>query len=241
MKFLVGTSGWSYSHWKGVFYPQDLPQSKWFGFYAQRFGTVEVNATFYRTFKDETYRKWYENAPESFRYVLKTPRFITHRKYLVDAGESIKRFCESASLLKEKFGMFLLQLAPGTPYDPDRLKTALQAFENPGKVAVEFRHKRWLTEETRQLLRELGAVFCVVDAPKTELLDWVTSDSAYIRLHGREHWYSYDYSTRELHEIADLAKRMAESGANRVYVFFNNDLDGYAPKNALELMGMLGE
>ncbi|MFQ5772543.1 MAG: DUF72 domain-containing protein, partial [bacterium] len=184
VQFLVGTSGWSYPHWQGPFYPNDWPKSRWFEYYSQKFKTVEVNATFYRTFKDQTYHKWRQRVSGDFSYVLKAPRLITHRKYLSDVKELIKGFWRSAALLENRLGLILLQLAPGTPYDPERLRTALLNFDDPGKTAVEFRHKKWFTEETRDLLKEVGAVFCTADSPKTELMDWVTSDVAYIRLHG---------------------------------------------------------
>ena len=169
-KFLIGTSGWTYDHWKGLFYPQDCPKSRWFDYYATHFLTVEINATFYRTFKDETYRKWYERAPADFCYVLKAPKTITHRKYLVDAGVEIEAFDRSAALLQDKLGIILLQIAPGTPYDLERLKRALMTFHDPRKVAVEFRNKRWFTEETKRLLEELGTTFCDADSPKCELV-----------------------------------------------------------------------
>lgn len=239
VRYLVGTSGWSYPHWQGIFYPADHPKSRWFEYYAGKFSTVEVNATFYRFFKDQTYHNWRDKAPENFKYVLKAPRLITHRKYLKDAQEQIKEFWPLASLLEDRLGLILLQPAPSTPYDPDRLKKALLAFGDPRKIAIEFRHNRWLTEGTRELLQEVGSVFCTADSPKTELVDWVTSDIAYIRLHGRKQWYSYNYSAQELHEIADLTKRMTRLGAKRIYIFFNNDFEGHAPKNALTLLEML--
>ena len=238
-QFLVGTSGWSYDHWKGVFYPEDCPKRKWFEYYTKKFSTVEVNATFYRKFGDKTYYNWRERVSKDFFYVLKAPRLITHRKYLKDVGEEVKGFCNSASLLENRLGLILLQLAPGTPYDPERLRKALLAFRDPKKVAVEFRNKKWFTEETRKLLMEVGSVFCTADSPKTTLMDWITSDIAYIRLHGRQKWYAYDYSTEELQEIAVLAKKMIEFGAKRIFIFFNNDFDGYAPKNALTLLELL--
>lgn len=239
IRFFVGTSGWSYPHWKGVFYPEDWPKSKWFAYYTGEFPSVEVNATFYRTFKDQTYHNWRSRAPEGFVYVLKAPRLITHRKFLKDSEEQIKAFCKSAALLEDKLGLILLQLAPRTPYDPARLEQALRAFDDPAKVAVEFRNEQWLTEETKELLSKVGAVFCNVDSPQAELTDWVTSDSAYIRLHGRRRWYNYDYSARELQEIGLLAKRLAKLGARDVYIFFNNDADGCAPRNARLLLEML--
>ena len=175
-----------------------------------------------------------------FRYVLKAPRLITHRKYLEGAEEEIREFWRSVSLLEDKLGLILLQLAPSTPYDPERLKKALQAFDDPRRVAVEFRHKRWLTGETKDLLQEVGAIFCSADSPKSKLMDWVTSDTAYIRLHGRKHWYDYNYSDAELKEIADLARHMTQEGAQSVYVFFNNDFGGHAVKNAHSLRQILG-
>jgi uncharacterized protein YecE (DUF72 family) len=240
-QYLVGTSGWSYPHWKGLFYPEDWPKNKWFEYYATQFRTVEVNATFYRTFRDQTYQKWFEKAPDHFSYVLKVPRLITHRKYLINVEESIKMFWRSITLLRDKFGLVLLQLAPSTPFDPDRLQKALHTFENPNKVAVEFRHPQWFTEEIKMLLKESNAVFCTADSPKTELMDWVTAETAYIRLHGHENWYGYDYSTKELERICRLAQKMNQSGAKTVYIFFNNDVGGFAPKNASTLIRMLQE
>jgi len=238
-QFLIGTCGWTYSDWEEIFYPEDWHKSRWLEYYATQFRTVEINATFYRIFKDQTYQKWRERVPKEFCYVLKAPRFITHHKQLKGAEEQIKSFWRSAALLEDRLGLILLQLAPSTPYDLQRLKQTLLTFGDPGKIAVEFRHKKWLTEETRELLKETGSVFCAVDSPTSELADWVTSENAYLRLHGRKQWYAYDYSLQELREIAVLAKRMEELGAKKVYIFFNNDVNGYAPKNALTLLGML--
>jgi len=238
-RFLVGTSGWTYDHWKGLFYPEDLAKHRWFEYYASLFSTVEINATFYRTFKDQTYLNWRQRAPLGFRYVLKAPKTITHRKFLDDVADDIKGFWRSACLLDDRLGMILLQLAPSMPYDLDRLRQALLAFDDPGRVAVEFRHTRWFTDETRRLLGELGVAFCNADSPRIGLTDWVTSSLGYIRLHGRKRWYAYDYSALELQEIADTARRMMRSGAGTVYIFFNNDFEGYAPRNALYLAEQL--
>lgn len=116
--FYIGTSGWIYNHWKGRFYPQNLPQKRWFDYYAGKFSVVEVNATFYGTFKDQTYNNWRERAPQGFGYVLKAPRLITHRKYLLGVEEDIRTFYCSCSLLEDNFQLILLQVAPNTPYDP---------------------------------------------------------------------------------------------------------------------------
>ena len=237
--FFIGTSGWTYDHWKGRFYPADLPKSRWFDYYASQFSAVEVNATFYRTFKDQTYLKWKERAPQGFGYVLKAPRLITHRKFLLDVDELVQTFYQSCLLLADKFELILLQIAPQTPYDLERLGHALRAFPDPGKVAVEFRHNQWRNPDTLSLLNNLGATICNVDSPQQPLGDDLTSDKAYLRLHGRNRWYSYNYSVDELQEITRLARSLAERGAKRVYIFFNNDFEAYAPANALSLKNLL--
>jgi uncharacterized protein YecE (DUF72 family) len=238
-RFFIGTSGWSYAHWKGAFYPENCPQSRWFDYYAARFRAVEVNATFYRRFKEITYQQWRQRAPAGFKYVLKAPRLITHRRYLKDAADLIREFWRSATLLEDRLGLILLQLAPGTPVELERLEQALRAFPDPTRVAVEFRHRDWYTPEVKDLLSELGAVFCNVDSPRTKLQDWLTAGTAYIRLHGRERWYAHDYTPAELKEITATARRLAAQGAGTVYLFFNNDFHGYAVRNALTLRTML--
>lgn len=238
-RYFIGTSGWTYEHWKGRFYPADLPQKRWFEYYASQFSAVEVNATFYRTFKDQTYHNWRQRAPESFGYVLKAPRLITHRKYLVDVEQDIEKFYQSCALLEDKFELILLQVAPNMSYDLERLHKALRAFPDPGKVAVEFRRAEWLNPDTMSLLKEMGATICNVDSPRQKLDDALTSRRAYLRLHGRKHWYSYNYSDEELGEIAALARKLARRGAERVYIFFNNDFEGYAPANARIIQQLL--
>ena len=239
--FFIGTSGWTYRHWKGSFYPDSLPQKRWFEYYASQFSAVEVNATFYRTFKDETYHNWKERSPQGFGYVLKAPKLITHRKYLSDVEQDIKTFYRSCTLLQDKFEMILLQVAPNMPCDLECLESALHAFPDPARVAVEFRRAEWLNPETLYLLKDVGATFCNVDSPQQRLSSHITSHRAYIRLHGRKNWYSYNYSGDELREIVSLAKELAERGAKRVYIFFNNDYQGYAPNNALYLSELLKE
>jgi uncharacterized protein YecE (DUF72 family) len=235
----IGTSGWTYDHWKGCFYPDTLPKKSWFDYYASHFSAVEVNATFYRTFKDETYQKWREGAPQGFGYVLKAPKLITHRKFLVEVEEDIKSFYRSCAILGDKFEMILLQVSPTMPCDLERLQRALHAFPDPGRVAVEFRRPEWLNQNTFSLLKDVGTGICNVDSPQQTLTAHLTSGRAYLRLHGRKHWYSYNYSDAELREIASLAQELVEKGAKRVYIFFNNDFEGYAPANALALHELL--
>jgi uncharacterized protein YecE (DUF72 family) len=238
--FYIGTSGWTYDHWKGRFYPPELPKKSWFDYYSGKFSAVEVNATFYRSFKDQTYQNWRQRAPQGFGYVLKAPQLITHRKYLLGVEEDIQAFYHSCSILEDKFEMILLQVAPTMPYDLTRLRNALSAFPDPSRVAVEFRRPEWLNQDTLRLLKEIGAAVCNVDSPQQKLTNNLTSNRAYLRLHGRNNWYAYNYSHEELVQIAELSQKLVEQGASRVYIFFNNDFEAYAPANALTLHGILG-
>jgi uncharacterized protein YecE (DUF72 family) len=235
----IGTSGWTYDHWKGIFYPEGLAKRRWFEYYVDQFSAVEVNATFYRNFKDETYHNWREQVGTGFRYVLKVPRLITHRKYLLNVKDEIQQFWKSACLLEDRLGAVLLQLPPQMPYDLARLQQAILAFGEPEKVAVEFRNKKWYAPELRRMLEDTGAIFCSVDSPTDHGMDWVTSGRGYIRLHGRGQWYGDDYDDQMLGEVKLLAERMAAQGAKEVFIFFNNDYHGYAPRNAKRLEEMI--
>lgn len=231
----IGTSGWSYDAWDTKFYPDDIPKTKWFKHYSGNFDTVEMNATFYRGFKDKTFKKWYDEAPDGFLYVFKANRIITHRKFLKNADENVKRFCDSVNQVNEKLGLILLQLHPNTSYEPDRLKKVLMSFNDPSIVAVEFRDKQWFNDDVYNILKETNSIFCNIDSPKFRVFDVITSDKAYFRFHGRSDWYRHDYSDRELHEFAKEMDRAANNGANDIYAFFNNDANAHAPHNALKL------
>jgi uncharacterized protein YecE (DUF72 family) len=239
--FYIGTSGWTYDDWKGDFYPTRLPKSRWFEFYAQHFNAVEINATFYRIFKPETYQKWRQKAPPGFRYAIKAPKLMTHNKMLAGVCDEITDFYRCAQILEESFGMILLQLSPRMPLDYVRLTQALQSFLDPTRVAVEFRHAQWDGEQTRDVLQRSGAAYVCTDSHACHLQERLTGKRAYIRLHGRRSWYADNYSNGELQEIASLAYCLADRGAEEVYVFFNNDVGGHAPRNALSLRELLGK
>lgn len=239
-RIYIGTSGWSYPQWQGLYYPVGLAKARWFEYYCQHFNTVELNATFYRAFQDTTYDKWYHQAPDDFKYVVKAHRFITHRKLLHDVKDSIKRCWTSAHRLKEKLGLVLMQLSPNTPYDLSRLEQALTAFKNPQQIAVEFRDPSWYTPSTLQLLKKYHAVFCNSDSPDIALTDHITAKTAYFRLHGRGEWYTSNYSKSQLKQIATMITKIQKQGVQDVYVFFNNDCNAYAAKNALALRELLG-
>jgi uncharacterized protein YecE (DUF72 family) len=238
-EYYIGTSGWLYDHWKGVFYPHDIKKNSWFDHYIKHFKTVEINATFYRRFKDETFIRWKNITPGGFKFVLKIPRIITHIKNLSDVKKEISEFCRQAMLLENKLGCLLLQLPPFISYQPGLLHDTLSLFEKETMVAVEFRDKSWLIQETEELLKNHGAIYCNADSPLITLNNWITTDTAYIRMHGRTNWYAYNYTNEELVNLAGLITSFFQTGARTAYVFFNNDYGGFAPKNAESLIDLL--
>jgi uncharacterized protein YecE (DUF72 family) len=231
----IGTSGWTYRHWKGDFYPVDLPQRRWFEYYSRHFQAVEVNATFYRPFSPEVYQKWNAISPGGFRFFLKVPKIISHQKLLINTTSDIQEFCASTSGLGEKLSGYLLLVSPQMPYDLQVLTTALEAFDDPSRVAVEFRHPQWDNSTVQNILKEHHTALVSVDSPQAHLADGLTGSFAYLRLHGHQEWYASSYTSAELKKVGALAHRLLDQGAQSVYIFFNNDLGGHAPRNAAEL------
>ena len=237
--FVIGCSGWSYSAWRGVFYPNNVPMRLWFDYYQQYFKVVEINATFYRFFPKQTYLKWYEQAKPGFKYIIKVPRSISHYRRLKHCKRLIKVFCKSVALLKNKLALILLQLPPSLSCDVKLLEKAILAFDDPKKLVVEFRNQTWLTEETFSLLKKYHCTYCAADSPDMYLKEWITSKTGYIRLHGRKKWFDYNYSKTELMAIAKIAKKMRKKGAAKVFILFNNDYYSYAVQNAKTLESLL--
>lgn len=238
--FRIGTSGWNYQSWRERFYPKECPQSKWLEYYSDHFDTVELNASFYRFFTAQQFIHWGERVPKNFKFVVKVPQYITHRKQLLDAEQQTDDFCNSIIPLKNKLGLVLLQLSPRTPYDLDRLALKIKQFGKlRRKLVVELRNEKWHTPEVIQLLRKQHTIYCNADSPVVTIQNIVTSDIAYIRLHGHTKLYDYNYSRAELKKIATAAQRLHEQGAKTVYIFFNNDVDANSVNNALYLKKLL--
>ncbi len=236
----IGTSGFSYSHWRGPFYPEGLSQSKWFGYYCERFSTVELNVTFYRLPEAKTFRKWLGETPEGFRFALKGSRFITHLKKLKDPSEPLRAFFQRASELREKLGVVLWQLPPSFGRDEQRLEAFLRALGHyGGRNAFEFRNDTWLDKTVIDMLREHGAGMCMADWPPFIDELPLTADFVYIRRHGRQGSYATRYSPRELRSDAGRVRKYRRRRKD-VYMYFNNDYRGYAALNALEMKEMLG-
>jgi uncharacterized protein YecE (DUF72 family) len=234
----VGCSGWVYNHWKQVFYPKEVPQKAWFEFYAQHFDTVEINNSFYRLPKPETFAAWRERSPEGFCFAIKASRFITHIKRLKDPEESIKRFFESVEPLGPRTGPILWQLAPTFKRDDERLGAFLAALPRTHRHTFEFRHRSWLAEDVYALLGEHHAALCIPDRPDLPQDVRCTTDWTYVRMHGSDHDEGR-YSEAELDTWASRIREFADGGAD-VYAYFDNDQQGFAVGNARGLRARLG-
>ncbi len=234
---LVGTSGWQYDHWKGLFYPSRLPKAQWFFYYAARFATVEVNNTFYRLPTAETFERWREQAPSRFVYALKYSRFATHQKRLLEPDKHLTPFLSRARLLGDLLGPLLVQLPPTMRLNLPRLEAFL-ATAPPGlRWAVEFRNGDWLVPDVLDLLRRHGAALVVHDKIPGHV-DEATAGFVYYRFHGGGFDGGYDPDTLALHAM----RMAAHAAAGRdVYAYFNNDLGGHAVHDARALLRLLGE
>lgn len=235
----IGTSGWVYPHWRGIFYPQDLRRKDWFAHYSHHFDTVEVNNTFYRQPRPAVFEKWRAQAPAGFVYAVKANRYLTHVKRLSDPEEPLRIFFEGAAELEEKTGPVLYQLPPKFPPDLIRFRRFLDALPEGYAHAVEFRDARWQTEEVFALLEEHGVARCIHDRRGLDVLLRVTAPPVYIRLHG-DSAPGGDYTESMLRTWAERIREWKDRGLD-VYMYFNNDWEGNAIRNAASLIDLLGE
>ncbi len=238
--FRVGTSGWMYRHWIGVFYPAELKDRQWFEYYSRFFDTVEINSSFYRLPSEETFRNWARKAPEGFLYAVKAWRRITHLKKLRNAGSDIRVFLDRVRLLSEKLGPVLFQTPPGLKVDVPLLEDFLTLLPVDLDLVFEFRHKSWFTDRIFDMLREKGVGFCIMDHPHIPCPRIVTSRIVYVRMHGKGRLYQGLYSREDLEELAGFLFRSLED-ASVAYVYFNNDFGGNAVRNAMKLKGIIEE
>ncbi len=242
----VGTSGFIYPHWGGgVFYPEDLPQRRWLEYYTEYFDTVELNVAFYRLPTEEAFKSWHKRTPEGFAFALKGSRFITHIKRLKDCQEPLKLYFERARLLKEKLSAVLWQLPPRYKKDTQRLKAFIKSLKpyTNYRHAFEFRDESWVAEEVYELLGEADMAICEADWPGMPQNLPTTASFAYLRRHGPEaEWglYAGCYSKASLRKDTKRIRNWMKQDKS-VYVYFNNDAEGWAVKNALELKEMLKE
>jgi len=235
----ISTSGFSYPHWgKGIFYPQDLPQRDWFSYYVKQFDTVELNVSFYRLPKKETFVGWRKKAGSKFVFSVKGSRYITHIKRLKNCQKPVKKFFQNASGIKNKKDVVLWQLPPRFRANIERLNEFLKILPNGWRHAFEFREKSWLDEEAYKVLKKYNAAIVFQDNPGWPITEEVTTDFIYLRFHGKTHLYSSCYTEKELKNWAKKIRRWIKKDLD-VYAYFNNDALGYAIENTRDLEKIL--
>ena len=242
-RILIGCSGWNYDHWRhGVFYPERLPASEWLRFYAQRFESVEVNASFYRLPQREVVARWVDETPPNFVLAVKVSRYLTHIVRLKDTGAHLGLLLERIDplLRSPKLGPLLWQLPGSFRRDDERLAAALGEFPRGLRHAIEFRHESWFADEVLQLLRRHGVALVLADGPKVRGFQrhGLTAGWTYVRLHHGARGRRGNYSRSELEEWA--ARIRAWSANGDVFVYLNNDWEGFAPGNARMLRALAG-
>lgn len=239
-KVYIGTSGYLYDHWAGVFYPEDLAQNKWLLHYIKYFDTVELNVSFYRLPTKAAFESWYKKTPKGFVFAVKGSRFITHIKRLKACSKPLTLFFSRAKALKKKLGVVLWQLPPRYKVNTKRLSDFLKLLKKyKVRNAFEFRDQSWLCEDVYKILKKHNAAFCFADYPEFAKSPPVTADFIYIRRHGAGGMlYGGNYSAAQLRKDADNIKKWLKQKKD-VFIYFNNDAYGYAVKNAEQLKGMM--
>jgi len=230
VRLYVGTSGFSYDQWKGPFYPEDLPSSKMLAYYATQLSTVEINNTFYRMPTSKTVLGWGEQVPDTFRFTLKAPQRITHRKAFDESQDSLSFFFKSASELGAKLGPVLFQFPPWLKKDLAKLKTFLAALPKGGRVAMEFRNASWFDDETYAALKDAGIALVLSETDEESPNLVVTGPWGYLRL--RKTAYADG-------ELKGWAERIAAQPWEEAYVYFKHEDEGKGPAFARTFLSSL--
>lgn len=237
-RFFIGTSGWHYDWWRGLFYPPQLPKSRWLEFYSQHFSTVELNNSFYRLPSEAAFANWKDSSPPGFLFAVKVSRLITHLKKLRNAETALQNFLARARLLGAKLGPLLYQLPPNMHRNAQVLEEFLKLLPPDLEHVFEFRDRSWLHEDVFDLLRRYKAGFCAFDMPGLTTPLVATASFGYIRFHGSSALYSSFYSDEELESWAQRTRQLAQR-LERCYIYFNNDTEGFAVQNAKTLAARL--
>lgn len=231
MSFYIGTSGFSYKEWKGRFYPADLPASKMLEYYSSHFNAVEINNTFYRMPREEMLSGWRETVPDTFRFVLKAPRRITHQKKLSGCEDDVGHLYDVSEALGTTRGPFLVQIPPYVRGDLDLLRTFLDCLPDGFRFALETRHDTWNDPETVKMLVDSGHTFCVADVDDEEPAELPSNASwGYLRLRRTD----YDVTALEI-----WADRIRQMPWTETWIFLKHEDEGKGPKFAATLQEML--
>lgn len=232
MNLYVGTSGYSYKEWKGIFYPEKLSDKRLLNFYGQHFRAVEINNTFHRMPRASVLEAWAGEVPADFRFVLKAPQQITHIMRLQDSDDSVAYLLEVAATLMERLGALLFQLPPGLKKNLLLLRNFLSLFPSQQRIALEFRHKSWFDEEVYRMLHDHKAALCITEAEgKLEIPFVATADWGYLRLR------MPDYGDTELKA---WVKRVLDQNWESAFVFFKHEEEGNAPRFAKRFLELAG-
>jgi uncharacterized protein YecE (DUF72 family) len=225
MRCLIGTSGYNYPEWRGSFYPEKFSASKMFGFYSERFHTVEINYTFYRMPTPKLIEGWVEQAPEGFLYTLKAPKRITHQARMKDCEALTQQFTDAARGLGGRLATLLFQLPPNLKCDLGLFESFLATLPKDVRAAFEFRHDSWLNDDVYQRLRDAGKALCIADfGDKTTPLQ-TTARYGYFRL--RDEGYQPDDLKRWADDVAQKSAEWDE-----VFVYFKHEEEGKGPEFA---------
>jgi uncharacterized protein YecE (DUF72 family) len=234
----IGTSGWHYNHWKGPFYPKNLPKTDFLKFYADHFHTVEINNSFYQLPTEKSCIKWRDNSPEGFIFSVKASRYLTHMKKLKDPDKPLKTFLDAVTVLGEKLGPIVFQLPPQWRFNPQRLTAFLDALPAAYRYTFEFRNPSWFDDRAYEALSKRGAAFCIYELAGQVSPKKVTADFIYVRLHGPGAAYQGQYNSHTLAGWAGAFATWTGQG-KEVFCYFDNDEAGYAAQNAHHLRQMI--
>jgi uncharacterized protein YecE (DUF72 family) len=233
----IGCSGWQYRHWRGDFYPAELPTRLWFEHYAQRFDTVEINNTFYRLPEADVFLSWRARAPRGFTFAVKASRFLTHMKKLKEPEAPLSLFFSRARELGPNLGPVLYQLPPRWPVNLERFEQFLGALPRRRQHVVEFREPSWYRDDVCALLERYRVALCLHDMQGSASGFIDVGPFTYVRFHGTER-YSGSYSDERLQRWAEWLSARHRAG-KPIYAYFNNDVGGHAPRDATRLRQML--
>lgn len=230
-QFYAGTSGWAYPSWKPEFYPEKLAQAKFLTYYSMQLNTVEVNFTFRQLLKETTVQKWIKETPDHFRFGVKAHQVITHIKRLKGADEFVKRFIGTLEPLERagKLGPILFQLPPNLKADVELLKSFLPAVPRGVRMAFEFRHSSWFSDETYEALKSCNAALCVAETEERVTPDVTTASFAYYRYRKPE------YSAEERKAMVATIEEHQQHGRD-VYAYFKHE---ETPQGALYAVDIL--
>lgn len=240
MRFYAGTSGFNYKDWRGIFYPESLSQKKWLTYYAERFNTVEINATFYGSFERSVYQRWADQTGSGFIFSIKGPRFITHIKRLSEVEDSVERFFQSAYGLRGKLEVVLWQFPSNfknTEQMSERLEKFLKILPSDVRQVIEFRDESWFSSSIYELFESYKISFVTSVTRDFSTIQLITGNLAYFRFHGPTTLYASLYSHSAMQRWAEKIRKISQD--NKTFVYFNNDFHGFALRNADELRELI--